>query len=467
MSSEADILVQLVAGVLSQMHGLQNDGQDLLNALYLELLAGSRSAKDTLANPWNSSVPPSRRKSEIETQLDQVHDVLEKVGPSFLAALLHKGRLEKQREYQLDRERAVGRSAINDESGLLKPGYKRLLDILRDQARVSDRDASRLSKKAVLQFGRIIKREGEDRWCDTLVSIRELSQAGLMQNVSVPIGWSVATGEVWYAKRASYHWHQTPVEGSSRLKAAPDPFFDPSRCKSILPTPLSLDPPEFPRDWTPDSGVEMHPVLWDAMPDERYYRSFVREIVEEENIALYWPCALPEYEEPTPPFATMDAMIRFDEDFRAAYQRADRRFRVLDGHRAELGGMILDELAASGRKRDRELLEWTYPVDGEVIFDTALWDEWRPWGTLLAALKDYLQYPNVGRCDCLVSAWAYYLKGRLAQTEAQLPVFVRRALFDWQLLPVPSILGPAVRILIPREALAEHLSAGGGEVEDT
>jgi hypothetical protein len=467
MSSETDVLVQLVASVLSQIHGLQKDGQDLVDTLHLEALAGSRTAKDTLANPWNSSVPPSRRLPDIETQLDQVRDILENVGPTFLAAAIQRERLEKQREYQLDRERAARRNAAKDDPSPAEAGYKRLFDMLRDQASVSDRDAGRVSKKAVLQFGRIIKREGQDRWCDTLISVRELSRAGLMQHVSVPVGWSVTTGEIWYTERAGHYWHQDPVEGTFRLEAAPDPFFDASRCQTVLPTAVAMDPPGLPRAWTPDSNVEMHPVLWDGMPDEHYYRSFVREIAEEENVALYRPCALPEDEEPTPPFATVDAMIRFDEDFRAAYQRADRRFRMLDGYRVGLDDMIVDELAASGRKRDGALLEWTYPVDGDVIFDDALWDAWRPWGTLLAALKDYLQYPDAGGRDCLVSGWAYFLKGRLARTEAELPVFVRRALFDWLLLPVPSVLAPAVRILVPRDRLTKHFSAGEGKGEDT
>lgn len=467
MSSKTDVWVQLIASVLSQMHDQEKDGQDLIDALHLDALAGSRAAKDTLAYPWNSSVPPSRRVREIETQLDQTRDILENVGPRTLAAALRKERLEKQREYYLDRERLAGRCRNTDEPGVLEPGYMRLLDLIRDQARVSDRDAARVSKKTVLQFGRIIKRECENRWCDTVTSIRELSQAGLMQHVSVPVGWNVTTGEVWYVKYAARHWQQDAAQGSSLPESAPDPYFNSSRCQSILPISVAMDPPDLPRAWTPDSNVEMHPVLWDAMPDEPFYRSFVREIAEVENIAFYRPCALEEHEEPTPPFATLDAMIRFDEEFRAAYQRSDRHFRMLDGYRVELDRKNSDELAVSGRKRDQELLEWTYPVDSNVIFDTALWDAWRPWGMLLAALKDYLEISEVGGRDCLVSAWAYYLKGRLAQTEEELPSFVREALFDWLLLPVPSVLAPVVRVLIPRDRLIERLSVGDGNIGAT
>ena len=159
-------------------------------------------------------------------------------------------------------------------------------------------------------------------------------------------------------------------------------------------------------------------------------------------------------------------MIRFDEDFRAAYKRADRRFRVLDGYHAGLDGMTIDDLIRSKRKRDEELLEWAFPVAGKVLFSTALWDAWRPWGTLLASLKDYMDIQEVGERGCLVFAWAYFLKGRLAQTEMELPGFIRKAMFDWMLLPVPSMLTPAVRVLVPRDKLIPEPLAQEDENQD-
>ncbi|QBM74853.1 hypothetical protein E2E30_03090 [Sphingomonas sp. AAP5] len=453
MSSESDFKAQLIASVMVKLHGIQQNAKDLVEALYLEALGGSRKAKDTLANPWNSSVPPSRRKQEIETQLDYVRGILEKHGPIFFAAALEEMRLEKQREYQRDREKGAGPIDVKDGLALLDPGYARIINILRDQARVSNRDAERASVETIIQAGRVIKRQTEDRWCDHVVSVRELSQARVLQHVSVPVGWSLATGKVWYTERAGDYWHHDPVTNTLRAEPAPDPYFDSERCQTILPTPLNIDPPGLPRAWTPDSAAEMHSVLWDALPDEPFYRSFIRKIEDDESIALYSECALPDDEEPTPPFASVEAMIRFDDEFRAAYKRADRRFRVLNGYHADLDGMTFEELFRSDRKRDQELLEWAFPVGGKVLSNTALWDAWKPWGILLASLKDYLDIQEVGERGCLVFAWAYFLKGRLAQTEDELPVFIREAMFDWMLLPVPSVLTPAVRVLVPRDKL--------------
>ena len=167
---------------------MRKKGEDLVEALRLEALGGSRKAKDTLANPWNSSVPASRRMPDIETRLDDVRGELEKLGPSFFAAILEVQRLEKQREYHQDRVKLSGLIKTEGGPSLLEPGYSRLVNVLRVHAKISNRDAQRASVEMIIQAGQVIKRQTEDRWCDHVLSVRELSRARLLQHVSVPGG---------------------------------------------------------------------------------------------------------------------------------------------------------------------------------------------------------------------------------------------------------------------------------------
>ncbi len=170
-----------------------------------------------------------------------------------------------------------------------------------------------------------------------------------------------------------------------------------------------------------------------------------------------------------PRHATLHAMIRCDERFAADYKRAELRARVLDGYRAGLEDVTLEDLAQSPSKKANELLEFACPVTRTVLFDVEKWDAWRPWDTLLSALKVYLETsPEDPRSrGSLVFAWAYFLKGRLAESDADLPAFVREALFDWSLLPVTSTITPAVRILVPRDQLVDggHSEAEGAAKE--
>lgn len=66
------------------------------DAIHLDALAGSRAAKDKLANPWNSSVPPSRRMLAailtIKGEYDMPsHDLLD-MASAYAAVHLAGGR---------------------------------------------------------------------------------------------------------------------------------------------------------------------------------------------------------------------------------------------------------------------------------------------------------------------------------------------------------------------------------------
>ena len=119
------------------------------------------------------------------------------------------------------------------------------------------------------------------------------------------------------------------------MEIARDPNFDSSRYHTALAIPVMIDPPGMSRNWTPESAVEMHPLLWDALPPDEFYRSLVRG----ENLAFNWTDGW----EPMPRHATLDAMIRFDERFKADYKRAEMRFRVLDGYASSSGTQLAGE----------------------------------------------------------------------------------------------------------------------------
>lgn len=57
----------------------------------------------------------------------------------------------------------------------------------------------------------------------------------------------------------------------------------------------------------------------------------------------------------------------------------------------ELESVTLEDLARSPRKKAYELVEFAYPVARTVLFNVEKWDAWRSGGTLLAALKGYLE----------------------------------------------------------------------------
>lgn len=454
MSDEDDVVALLIANVMAETNVLEIKGHELLEELSRKIADGNRTAKDTLRNAWNTAVPATRAIPKIETRLSELRDTLQVVGPAFLAAWLEDRQLAAQLDFHRQRERHGARATGIGASGVLQPGHQRIVDILIDDAGVTSRDGERVSIETIVRAGRLIKRQAEIRWCDEIVSWQELLQAQVPQHVCVLHGWSAETGELYDFDPIGMLWHHDPENDTWRTEIAPNLRFNSSRYHTALPIPVTIDPPGMPRDWRPDSAVEVHPVLWDAFPSDKFYRSFVRELQDEENLAFNWDSNWSEYE-PMPRHATLDAMIRFDERFKADYRRAEMRFRVLDGYRAELDGLTLEDLARSSRKKAYELLEFAYPVARTVVFDVEAWDAWRPWGILLTALKTYLECsPDDQRHDgSLVFAWAYFLKGRLAETDEELPAFVREALFDWMMLPVPSSLTPAVRILVPRDRL--------------
>ncbi len=270
MSEEYELLALLIASVMTRMIGLSQSGQQLVEALSAEAMAGDKTAKNTLHNPWNSSVPPSRRMPAIETRLEELGTRLEQVGPDFLAILLEKERLEKQRAYQEARKRRSGRGVTDGESGSVEAGFERIVRVLRDEG-VSNRHGQRTSVATLTWAARLILGDTNDRWCDEIVSIQELSKAKVLQHVCVLQGWSFWTGEIYDYNELGELEHQDPVQGTWR---------------TALPVPVPIDPPGIPRDWTPESTVEMHPVLWDTLPPDKYYRSFVRELEDAENLAF-------------------------------------------------------------------------------------------------------------------------------------------------------------------------------------
>jgi len=454
MSEDNDLMALLVASVMTRVTGLDRSGQQMVEALHTKMMAGDVTAKHTLHNPWNSSVPASRRMPAIETRLEELGTQLEEAGPNFLALLLEMQRLEKQRLHQHDREQQSLRGTFDIQSGSLEAGFGRIVRVLQAEG-VSNRHGSRVSVATLARAARLILHQTEDRWCDEVVSMRELLQANVLQRVCVLHGWSLDTGEVYDFDGLGVSWHQDSVKGTWRTEIARNPDFDTSRYRTALPVAVTIDPPGIPREWTPESMVEMHPVIWDAFPPDKFYRSFVRELEDGENLAFNWTDRWSGDPEPMPRHATLEAMIHRDERFAEDYRRAELRFRVMDGYRAELEDVTLEELAQSPREKASELLGFAFPVASAVIFDVNKWDAWRPWGILLEALKVYLKcHPDDhGARGSLVFAWAYFLKGRLAETDDDLPAFVREALFDWMMLPVPSTLTPAVRILVPRDRL--------------
>lgn len=454
MSEDNDLMALLVASVMTRIMGLDRAGQQMVEALHARMMAGDVTAKHTLHNPWNSSVPASRRMPAIETRLEEIGAKLEEAGPAFLALLLEMQRLEKQRLHQQDREQQSVRGAVDIQAGSLEAGFERIVRVLQAEG-VSNRHGSRVSVTTLAGAARLILRQTEDRWCDEVVSVQELSQANVLQRVCVLHGWSLGSGELHDFDRLGLLWHQDPVQVSSHMENARNPNIQVSRYRSALPVPVTIDPPGIPRNWTPNSVVEMHPVIWDALPPDKYYRSFVRELEDGENLAFNWVDGWSGVPEPMPRHATLEAMIRCDERFADDYRRAEMRFRVLDGYRAELKDVTLEELAQSPREKARELLDFAFPVARTVLFDVDKWDAWRPWGIMLKTLKAFLEcHPDdQGARGSLVFAWAYFLKGRLAQSDDDLPAFVREALFDWMMLPVTSTLTPAVRILVPRDRL--------------
>lgn len=460
-----DLMALLVASVMTRVTGLDRSGQEMVEALHAKMMAGDVTAKHTLQNPWNSSVPASRRMPAIETRLEELGGQLQEAGPAFLALLLEMQRLEKQRLHQQDREQQSVRGAVDIQSGSLEAGFERIVRVLQAEG-VCNRHGSRVSVATLARSARLILRQTEDRWSDEVVSVRELSQANVLQRVCVLHGWSLRTGEVHDFDGLGVLWHQDPVHGTWRTEIARNPNFDASRYRTALPVPVTIDPPGIPRDWTPESMVEMHPVIWDALPPDKYYRSFVRELEDGENLAFNWTDDWSGNPEPMPRHATLEAMLRWDERFAGDYRRAEMRFRVLDGYRAELGDVTLEELAQSPKEKARELLDFAFPVGRTVLFDVVKWDAWRPWGILLKTLKVFLEcHPDdQGARGSLIFAWAYFLKGRLAQSDDDLPAFVREALFDWMMLPVTSTLTPAVRILVPRDTLTID---GGRRLEES
>ncbi|AOR76444.1 hypothetical protein BES08_06535 [Novosphingobium resinovorum] len=464
MSDEDDNMAVLVAGVMAEILGLRLSGRDLLEELSRRIDEGNRTAKDILQNPWNTSEPAARAVPRIQTKLNNLRGILSEVGPAFLAAWLEEKQLSDQLDFHRLRERGRAGAASEDTpAGPLEVGYQRIVDILIKHAGVTSRDGERVSIDTVVRAGRLIKRQAEVRWCDEIVSWEELSQARLLLHVCVLHGWSAETGELRDFDTSGVLWHHDAEQDTWRTEIAPNPNFNSSTYRTTLPVAVKIDPPGMPRDWTPESKAEMHPVLWDALPQDRFYRSFVRELQDGENLAFNWSG---DSGATVPRYPSLEAMIRFDGRFKAEFQRAERRFRVLDGYRAEQEDLTLEDLARSRHKKAQELLEFCYPVASTVLFDTDAWDSWRPWGTLMAALRGYLECSpdDHGAPGSLVFAWAYFLKGRLAEAEENLPLFVREALFDWMLLPVPSTRTPAVRILIPRNSLKAPTESTESEV---
>jgi len=467
MSEDNDLMALLVASVMTRVTGLDRSGQQMVEALHTKMMAGDVTAKHTLHNPWNSSVPASRRMPAIETRLEELGTQLEEAGPNFLALLLEMQRLEKQRLHQHDREQQSLRGTFDMQSGSLEAGFGRIVRVLQAEG-VSNRHGSRVSVATLARAARLILHQTEDRWCDEVVSVRELLQANVLQRVCVLHGWRLGTGEVHDFDGLGVLWAKDSAHGTWHTEVAHDPNFDSSWYCTTLPVPAIIDPPGIPQNWTPESMVEMHPVIWDAFPPDKYYRSFVRELEDGENLAFNWTDRWSGDPEPMPRHATLEAMIRWDDRFASDYRRAEMRSRVLDGYRAELEDVTLEELAQSPSEKASELLDFAFPVASAVIFDVDKWDAWRPWGILLKTLKVYLEsHPDdQGARGSLVFAWAYLLKGRLAQSDDDLPAFVRAALFDWMLLPVTSTLTPAVRILIPRDRLMTDGGRRLGEADD-
>lgn len=289
MSDEDDNVALFVAGVMAEILGLRLSGRDLLEDLSRRIEDGDRTAKDSLRNPWGTAVPASRAIPSIETRLDLAADKLQKVGPTFLAAWLEKKRLEDQLNFHRLRERGGARAASDGTpAGPLASGLQRILNILTVDAGVTAYEGSRVSVETVVRAGRLIKRQAEVRWCDEIVSWEELSQARLLLHVCVLHGWSAETGELRDFDTSGVLWHHDPEQDTWRTEIAPNPNFNSSSYRTALPVPVKIDPPGMPRDWTPESQAEMHPVLWDALPQDKFYRSFVRELEDGENLAFSW-----------------------------------------------------------------------------------------------------------------------------------------------------------------------------------
>lgn len=442
MSEENDMTALLIANVMAAVQGLRLNADEFIHELRRKVAEGDRVAKETLNNPWNTSTPAKHAIASMQIRLNKAREKMIEVGPVFLAAWLEHKQLEGQLEsFQAGLAR-MDDNGVPGSSAEFSEGHQRILEILIRQSGITNRDGQRASIETINRAGRMIKRQVEERWCDEVVSVPELTEARIIQHVSTVRGWSLSTGAV-----DEDRWQ----ERSYQLKDDPSREFPFDNFMTRLPSPIVIDPPCLPRSWK--ESDRMHSVLWDALPAEPYYRSFIRQQEEGENLAFNWDVFGFDEGLPLPAYLTLDTMKRFDPDFREAYMRADRRARVLEVYQAKLEDIGINCWKASSRKRDIELLDWAFPVGKEVLFDTALWDAWRPWATLIAALKDYLNFKGVGEPGCPVYAWLYFLKGRLAKTDSDLPPFVREALFDWMMLPVPSSATPAVRILVPRDRL--------------
>ncbi len=444
MTNIDELLAQFCINAMFAADASEEAVEEMLAALNARIEAGDNRARAAARNRWGTTMAPSRVVERLRPELQELDEEAITLLPRAVIVLLRRGIVREQLAAAECRTAATAPPVTPEQINGAPDGYEgfaRVVTIMRD-AKLTDRTCNRASVAIIQQAARLIARSDQPRICDDIVDREALRQAGLYSLVCKTKGWDpTATHEQLAAA-----WRTVAGAGEHERHV---PWI------TWVPEVVVIDPPQLPRGWVHGAGMEVYPTTWDAFPADPFYASFIRALAPDEQ--PYFTLRDDQFVPTLPLWEDISSLRKNDSAFNAAFKKAENRARIVDGYRARHEERLHDLIAAGGpieRQRDVELVEWVAGLDALVISDLEAWDAWRPWGTLISALKAYLG-DDLWETGSVVRCWAYLLYGRHLQSEAEFPTFIRRELFDWHQMPVSSNMYGAVRYLVPKDQLGD------------